>query len=99
MNQDDPFDLWANADDAPKESELDRTNKGYTEIFGENGELTIQITPSVYARQFAASMAGTFKALQDTNEFNREEALKVLLQSMSAVVIHAHPDEDDDEDD
>lgn len=98
-HDEDPFKIFANTE-APREEDLDRSAPpSYTETVGENGEVIIQVTPTLYARQFAAAMAGTFRALQDTREFNREEALQVLLQSMQAVVVHAHPDEDDDEDD
>lgn len=95
---DDPFSLWEKDTNPPKDDEQPRTHVLFTETHGENGELVIKIFPSPMARQSAAFIAGQFRALQDTGEFTREEALKVVLKSMSAVVVH-HDHGDDDDDD
>ncbi len=93
-----PFKAWEGAD-APKDDEQNRgPTKPFVEEVDADGKVTIKITPMPSARAFAAVMAGTFVALQETNEFSREEALRVLLKSMGGVILHmADGDDDDDE--
>ena len=98
MTEEDPFALWSKDTNPPKEDEQRRDMPLYTETEGEDGEVTIQIFPSPMARQFAAVIAGQYKALLDTSLFTSEQAFQLVMKSMIPVVFHNHEDDDDDED-
>lgn len=100
MSNEDPFELWSQDDSAPKEDEQHRHGHIlFSETHGADGEVDIQIFPSPMARTSAAFIAGQFKALLDTKVFTREEAFRVVLKSMSAVVVHHDHGDDDNDDD
>lgn len=95
---DDPFQAWENAINVPNEDELRaRTHELYNETVGEDGGIRIQIFPSPVARASAAIIAGQFQALLDTKVFTREEAFRIVIESMTSVVVH-HGDHDDEDD-
>lgn len=104
MSTDDPFDLWSRDENAPREDEQHRVHELYAETEGEDGKPVILVFPSPIARQSAAIVGGQFLALRDACDpngepvFTREEAFKIVIESMSAVVVHHdHGDEDDDD--
>jgi len=103
MPEDDPFQLWSQDKDAPREDDQHRGPVLFHETEGANGKVVVQIFPSPIARQSAAIVGGQFLALRDVCDadgepvFSREEAFKIVIESMSAVVVH-HDHGDDDED-
>ena len=108
MSDADPFEEWqrslqeGDGTDAPSEDAQhappDRTHLLYNETQGDDGKVLIQVFPTAIMRQSAAVVAGQMQALEDTGVFTNEQAFKIVIESMSAVIVHHH-DEDEDEDD
>lgn len=103
MPTDDPFELWNQDQNPPVEDEQRRPFELWGTAEGEDGKPVIVVFPSPIARQSAAIVGGQFLALRDACDpegnpvFTREEAFKIVIESMSAVVVH-HGDHDDDDD-